>query len=460
MSRLDARRRRARRAAGPARAHRRRARALHRAARRRSSTTPPTSRRSTSTTSPPTAHPLPARATCCAPTRSRPSLDRDEVLAAAPAAEDGRFRVPRDPRRGAVSGAALEIAAAVRAGDRSAARRASRSTSPSSPRAKPRSTPSTSCSPTRRAPRPTRSTPRSARGRRPGPAGRRAGRAQGQPLHARHPHHVLVADPRGLAPAVRRDGRRARASPPARSSIGKTNLDEFAMGSSTENSAFGPDPQPARPDPGARRLERRHRAAAVAAGFAPLALGSDTGGSIRQPAALCGVVGVKPTYGARVALRPRSRSPSSLDQIGPFATTVADAALLLEVIGGHDPLRLDVDRRAGAAVARRRSSDGVDGPARRHRRRAHRRRRHRRPTCAHAVDAAADALEAAGAKVDEVSVPGVDLRPLGVLPDRAGRGVEQPGPLRRRALRPARRRRRRRATMNARDPRRPASAPR
>jgi len=181
--------------------------------------------------------------------------------------------------------------------------------------------------------------------------------------------------------------------------VGKTNLDEFAMGSSTENSAFGPTRNPHDPTrvPGG---SSGGSAAAVAAGFAPLALGSDTGGSIRQPAALCGVVGAKPTYGM-VSRYGLIAFASSLDQVGPLAATVGDAALLLGVIAGHDPadstsisdpvvdLRTAVDEgvdglRVGVVTE---LAEGADADV------------------AARLDEAVKALEAAGAKVDEASVP-------------------------------------------------------
>jgi aspartyl-tRNA(Asn)/glutamyl-tRNA(Gln) amidotransferase subunit A len=183
--------------------------------------------------------------------------------------------------------------------------------------------------------------------------------------------------------------------------VGKTNMDEFAMGSSTENSAFGPTRNPHDPArvPGG---SSGGSAAAVAAGFASLALGSDTGGSIRQPAALCGVVGMKPTYGL-VSRYGLVAFASSLDQIGPFAATVADAAALLEVIGGHDPMD-STSLDAPPPQVSRVLGDGVDGL-----------RVGVVRELAELVDAdvaarlaeAAAALEAGGAKVEEVSVPAV-----------------------------------------------------
>ncbi len=185
--------------------------------------------------------------------------------------------------------------------------------------------------------------------------------------------------------------------------VGKTNLDEFAMGSSTENSAFGPTRNPHDPTrvPGG---SSGGSAAAVAAGFAPLALGSDTGGSIRQPAALCGVVGVKPTYGA-VSRYGLVAFASSLDQIGPFAADVHDAALALEAIRGHDPCDstsiasplppvLDTldDGVSGLRVGVVEEFTDVEGV---------------QPEVRAAVDGAAGALEDAGAKVERVSVPTV-----------------------------------------------------
>ncbi len=186
--------------------------------------------------------------------------------------------------------------------------------------------------------------------------------------------------------------------------LGKTNLDEFAMGSSTENSAFGPTRNPWDTDrvPGG---SSGGSAAALAAGMCRASIGSDTGGSIRQPAALCGIVGLKPTYG-RVSRYGLVAYASSLDQIGPFGWTVADVALMLNVIAGHDPrdstsapdavpdYAHDLDRPIeGLRIGLPReyqSGDGID------------------PQVKSAIDAAVARYKDLGAQVVEISLPNME----------------------------------------------------
>ncbi len=182
--------------------------------------------------------------------------------------------------------------------------------------------------------------------------------------------------------------------------VGKTNLDEFAMGSSTENSAYQltANPWDITRVPGG---SSGGSAAAVAAGECPIALGSDTGGSIRQPASFCGVVGLKPTYGL-VSRYGLVAYASSLDQIGPFGRSVEDAAILLQAIAGHDPkdstsLKLDIPdytqslttRLTGKkiGVIRETFGEGLD------------------PVVGDAVQAALQTLEKLGATVQEISCP-------------------------------------------------------
>ncbi len=182
--------------------------------------------------------------------------------------------------------------------------------------------------------------------------------------------------------------------------VGKTNCDEFAMGSSTENSAFGVTRNPWALDriPGG---SSGGSTAAVAAGMVPLALGSDTGGSIRQPAALCGVTGLKPTYG-RVSRYGLIAFASSLDQIGPIATGVEDAAAMLSAIAGFDhrdatSLNAASPEFSGAlagslrglrvGVPRALLADGVD------------------PDVLSAFETALEAMRSDGAAIEEVALP-------------------------------------------------------
>lgn len=186
--------------------------------------------------------------------------------------------------------------------------------------------------------------------------------------------------------------------------LGKTNLDEFAMGSSTENSAFGPTRNPWNLQcvPGG---SSGGSAAAVAAEECVAALGSDTGGSIRQPAAFCGVVGLKPTYG-RVSRYGLVAFASSLDQIGPITRNVSDAAFLLRAIAGHDPLdSTSIDRpvpdymkalqkkdlkRLRVGVPVEFFTEGLD------------------PEVDHAVRSAIEELRRLGAEVKEIRLPRTD----------------------------------------------------
>ena len=192
--------------------------------------------------------------------------------------------------------------------------------------------------------------------------------------------------------------------------LGKTNMDEFAMGSSTEHSAFGPTANPWALDrvPGG---SSGGSAAAVASFHAPLSIGTDTGGSIRQPAALCGVVGLKPTYG-RVSRYGIVAFASSLDQIGPFARDSRDAAALLHAIAGRDERdSTSSPAPVPAELLRLPASDDEAAAALRGKRLGLPREYFvagMEPGVEARVREAVRALEAAGATVDEVSLPHTD----------------------------------------------------
>ena len=182
--------------------------------------------------------------------------------------------------------------------------------------------------------------------------------------------------------------------------VGKTNMDEFAMGSSTEYSAYGPTRNPRAPSrvPGG---SSGGSAAAVAAGIVPIALGSETGGSVRQPAAFCGVTGLKPTYG-RVSRYGLVAYASSLDHVGVFGRTVDDAAMGLQVVAGHDPrdaTSLDIPVPDYRSAATRSMAGVVIGRPREYFPES------LEPRIGAVCDAALELLRAAGAEVRDVSLP-------------------------------------------------------
>jgi aspartyl-tRNA(Asn)/glutamyl-tRNA(Gln) amidotransferase subunit A len=186
--------------------------------------------------------------------------------------------------------------------------------------------------------------------------------------------------------------------------VGKTNLDEFAMGSSTENSAFGPTRNPWDRErvPGG---SSGGSAAAVAIGSALGGYGSDTGGSIRQPAALCGVVGMKPTYGL-VSRYGLVAFASSLDQIGPLGRTVEDTVALFEAVAGHDPLD-STSYRGGPPAIRPTLEAGVDGL--RIGLVSELQGEGYEPATSAALSSFVDRLTDEGAKVEEVSLPSIEV---------------------------------------------------
>ncbi len=192
--------------------------------------------------------------------------------------------------------------------------------------------------------------------------------------------------------------------------LGKTNMDEFAMGSSTEHSAYGPTANPWALDrvPGG---SSGGSAAAVAAFHAPLSIGTDTGGSIRQPAALCGIVGMKPTYG-RVSRYGIVAFASSLDQIGPFARDVRDAAALLHAVAGRDDRDSTSSPEPGAGRAAALPAGDDEAAGRLRGKRLGLPREYfvagMEPGVEARVREAVAALEAAGATIEEVSLPHTD----------------------------------------------------
>ena len=279
-------------------------------------------------------------------------------------------------------------------------------------------------------------------------ADRRADRAQGHLLHRGRQDHLRLARCSTTSSRPTTPPSSSGSTRPARCMLGKTNMDEFAMGSSNETSYYGPvrNPWDTAACPAAPRAARRRRSPR---GSRPAATGTDTGGSIRQPAALTGITGLKPTYG-RVSRYGMIAFASSLDQGGPLAAHRRGRALLLEAMAGFDARDSTSARRAGAddyvAEPRRSRSTGLqdrraEGILRRGPRRRSGRARSRRRS---------PELEKLGREAVEIALPNTAAVGAGLLRGRPGRGLLEPVALRRRALRPPRAR--------TRGPRRPVQA--
>ena len=364
------------------------------------------------------------------PDEPRPSLPREVALATRPTVDDGGFGVPspgpdrherRSSRSPAAGGGRRRATGDLDAGELFEAYRARAAADDLNAFTwvADGTAPATAAAP-RRAAR------------------RRPARRQGPLLHRGRAEPGRLEDPRGLPPAVHRD-RVAQAREAGAPLLGKTNQDEFAMGSSNENSAFGPVLNPWDRDARAGRLVAAAAPPRSPPALAPWAIGTDTGGSIRQPAALCGIVGLKPTYGA-ICRYGMIAFASSLDQAGPLTRDVTDAALLLGHMVGRDP-RDSTSRRParGGRACRRRSDldgmrlgvpeeltgEGIEPGV--HARRSTRRSR--------SPASSARPSSACRCRTRRTRSAAYYL----IAP---GRGVLEPRALRRRPLRPARRRRR------------------
>ena len=390
------------------------------------------------------------------------------VLRGAPAVEDYKFRVPAHPERGVTderadpadrrrdspprspSGevSAVEVDPGAPRPDRRGRRRPSTRSCTSTPRARWR--------------RPRAVDAARAAGRAARPAGRRAARDEGRRRHPaacrpRAGSKILEGWRPPYDATISRADQGGRHRHPRQDQHGRVR-----DGLLDRELGVRPDAQPVGPDPDPGRLVGGS-SAAVAAFEAPLAIGTDTGGSIRQPAAVTGIVGHKPTYGgvSRYGLIAFS---SSLDQAGPFARTVLDAALLHEAIAGHDPCdSTSID--APVAAGRRGRPEGARGDLAGLRVGVVRELVGRAATsraCWRASTRPSSCCSELGADGRRGQLPALRLRAAGLLPDRAERVLVQPGPLRRGALRPAGRRRRQPLARGGHvaDPRGRASAPR